>query len=67
MSVRRRFPAGVTVAYLKLVVEQQHGVAVAQQVLKLGDKTLIDPFSLCDYPAMQAGAQATVSVQLTGH
>ena len=59
-----RFPAGVTVAYVKMQVEQQHGLS--NTVLKLGSKVLIDPFSLCDYPEMQPGATVTVTVEQRG-
>jgi len=60
-QAEHRLPAGVTVAYLKLVIEQQHGIPSSTQCLKLAGKPMLDPFSLCDYPALKAG-QAPVSI-----
>jgi hypothetical protein len=58
-------PAGATVAYLKLLIQQQHGFPIGQQVLTLSEKTLLlDPFSLCDLPGLQPGCKATVRVQV---
>lgn len=56
-------PAGVTVAYLKLLIEQQHGVPQSEQDLKVAGRAMMDPFSLCDIPGLQPGCTATVEVK----
>ncbi|KAK3239101.1 hypothetical protein CYMTET_50939 [Cymbomonas tetramitiformis] len=55
------FKSGHTIAYLKVVVEQEYGHPVATQALTLNDKMLIDPMSLLDYPAIN-GAVVVVKV-----
>mmetsp|Transcript_352 Transcript_352/g.877 ORF Transcript_352/g.877 Transcript_352/m.877 type:complete len:102 (+) Transcript_352:194-499(+) len=57
-----RFPAGATIAFVKMIIEQNHSVESAKQVLKLGEKTLIDPLSLRDY--FPSGSEAKIDVQL---
>lgn len=37
------FKLGVTVAYVKLQVQQLYGVPMEKQLLQTGGKTLIDP------------------------
>lgn len=54
---------GVTVAYVKLQVQELYGLAMAKQTLQLNGKTLIDPFSLADCPGITpAGATVVVTV-----
>ncbi|KAF5840116.1 hypothetical protein DUNSADRAFT_17717 [Dunaliella salina] len=57
-----RFPAGATIAFVKMIIEQNHNIEIAKQVLKLGEKTLIDPLSLRDY--FPSGCEAKIDVQL---
>ncbi|KAL6762286.1 hypothetical protein V8C86DRAFT_2519435 [Haematococcus lacustris] len=59
-----RVPSGATVAYLKLLIEQQHGIPVTKCVLRLAGKAMLDPFSLCDCcPTLIAGAEAKIDVE----
>ena len=55
------FAAGVTVAYVKMIVEQNHDLPANKIVLKLGGRTLIDPLSLCDC-GIQPGGKVEVDV-----
>lgn len=59
------FKVGVTVAYVKLLVEQSYGIPMAKCVLKIAGKPLLDPLSLSDCPAIKPGGQVEVEVSST--
>ena len=57
------FAAGVTVAYVKMVIEQTYELPANRTIIKLGARTLIDPLSLCDC-GVQPGGKVEVDVLL---
>ncbi|GAX81663.1 hypothetical protein CEUSTIGMA_g9091.t1 [Chlamydomonas eustigma] len=61
-AYEHRFKIGVTVAYVKLVIEKEHGLAMDKTLLKLNGKLLLDPFSLCDCQGVAAGLKIDVEV-----
>lgn len=54
------FAAGVTVAYVKMTLEQ-YALDISHVVLKLNGRALIDPLSLCDC-GIQPGGEVDVEV-----
>jgi hypothetical protein len=59
---RHSFKMGATVAYVKLVVEQEYGLPMATVVLKANGKALMDPLSLSDCPGFAPGQVVNVEV-----
>eukprot|EP00955_Chlamydomonas_euryale_P046836 353517-Chlamydomonas_euryale.AAC.2 len=53
---------GVTVAYVKLALQQQYGLPMATTQLKLNGRPLLDPLSLSDCPGISAGQEVSVEV-----
>jgi hypothetical protein len=56
------FKLGATVAYVKLVIEQEYGLTMDKTLLKLNGKPLLDPLSLCDCQGVSAGLSVNVEV-----
>uniref|UniRef100_A0A7R9YTT3 Ubiquitin-like domain-containing protein n=1 Tax=Chlamydomonas euryale TaxID=1486919 RepID=A0A7R9YTT3_9CHLO len=56
------FKVGVTVAYVKLALQQQYGLPMATTQLKLNGRPLLDPLSLSDCPGISAGQEVSVEV-----
>lgn len=56
------FKAGLTVAYLKLHLQQQYGYAITSITLQMNGRTLLDPLSLSDCPSFQASAANVIDV-----
>lgn len=50
------------VAFLKLLVEKESGIAFDKQRLSCQGKVLIDPLSLVDCPGIKPGATSEVQV-----
>merc|ERR1712146_155021 len=50
-----------TVEYLKLLLQEKHGLAFGTVNLKKGDKTMIDPLSLADF-SIEAGSTVDIDV-----
>jgi hypothetical protein len=46
---------GVTVGYVKALIAKEIEMSPSALTLKMGDRTLIDPFSLCDIPGVVRG------------
>ena len=65
VEAQHDFKLGHTVAYVKLEIEQKHGLPMAQLQLKMGGKVLIDPFSLADIAAITPGGVNLVDVTLS--
>ncbi|EFJ48224.1 molecular chaperone [Volvox carteri f. nagariensis] len=59
-----KFKTGVTVAYVKAFVAEQHHVEFAKMKLLLGGRMLIDPLSLSDCPGIVPGQEITVEVSV---
>lgn len=59
------FVLGVTVAFVKLIIEKEYEHPVSKLVLKANGKVLIDPLSLSDCPGFQAGVTVAVEVTLS--
>ncbi len=65
-TAKASFKAGVTVAFVKLKLEQDHGLKMASTTLKIGGKVLIDPLSLSDCPGIVSGREVDVAVEVKG-
>ena len=65
--VAKEFKLGQTVEVLKAFLDAEHGLAMAEHELSLGDEgtTMIDPLSLSDYQ-IQPGAKVAVNVAVAG-
>lgn len=59
------YTLGVTVAYVKLDIEQKYGYAMANVQLKMSGKVLIDPFSLADCPGISSSGVNLIEVCYT--
>eukprot|EP01063_Lacrimia_lanifica_P019770 TRINITY_DN27196_c0_g1_i1.p1 TRINITY_DN27196_c0_g1~~TRINITY_DN27196_c0_g1_i1.p1 ORF type:complete len:131 (+),score=62.34 TRINITY_DN27196_c0_g1_i1:65-457(+) len=58
------FPHGQTVQFVKIWLEENHGVDYERQTLKLDGQVLIDPLSLNDIPGFKTGGvENTVLVE----
>mmetsp|Transcript_28701 Transcript_28701/g.52735 ORF Transcript_28701/g.52735 Transcript_28701/m.52735 type:complete len:104 (-) Transcript_28701:205-516(-) len=60
-SFRASFKVGVTVAYVKLVVEKNTEIPCSKQILKINGKALIDPLSIIDC-GVQPGSITDVTI-----
>ena len=59
---KHEFKVGMTVQYVKAFIEQTYGLKMAQIVLKVAGKTLIDPLSLSDCPGIAGQQEVLVAV-----
>eukprot|EP01059_Diplonema_ambulator_P003169 TRINITY_DN12819_c0_g1_i1.p1 TRINITY_DN12819_c0_g1~~TRINITY_DN12819_c0_g1_i1.p1 ORF type:complete len:126 (+),score=32.48 TRINITY_DN12819_c0_g1_i1:40-417(+) len=57
------FPHGQTVQFLKVWLDDNHGIAYAEHNLYLNGTLLIDPLSLNDIKAFKTGVENTVEVK----
>lgn len=56
------YKLGVTIAYVKLDIEQKYGYSLAGLQLRMNGKVLIDPFSLADCPGITVGGVNVIEV-----
>ncbi|GLC46239.1 hypothetical protein PLESTB_001538700 [Pleodorina starrii] len=59
-----KFKTGVTVAYVKALVAEQHQLEFSKMKLLLGGRLLIDPLSLSDCPGIVPGQEVAVEVSV---
>eukprot|EP00656_Telonema_subtile_P020772 TRINITY_DN2184_c0_g1_i1.p1 TRINITY_DN2184_c0_g1~~TRINITY_DN2184_c0_g1_i1.p1 ORF type:complete len:143 (-),score=50.64 TRINITY_DN2184_c0_g1_i1:141-569(-) len=64
LEAEEEFKQGQEVGHMKMKVAEAKGVEYHQVVLTLDGAQMIDPLSLCDYPAIKASNLATVDVQI---
>ena len=55
---------GQSIGYVKAVIHNEYGFAVASTTLELNGTVLIDPMSICDYPQINAADGATFTVKV---
>ncbi|KAG2438834.1 hypothetical protein HXX76_005374 [Chlamydomonas incerta] len=58
------FKVGVTVAYVKAFLAEQHQLEFAKLKLLTGGRLMIDPLSLGDCPGVAPGKEVEVEVSL---
>lgn len=63
-TVPCKFKVGVTVAYVKLHLQEAHGLDMSKVVLQMNGKRLLDPLSLLDCPGIAPGKTVEVQVSL---
>jgi hypothetical protein len=57
-SLRVQFRPDLTVGYVKVEIAKKHQIPFDCQELELDGKTMADPFSLSDYPALRSSRAA---------
>jgi hypothetical protein len=62
-SVEENFMMGQTVEYLKSFLQIECGVDMDSCQLFLGDKTMINPLSLCDFEEIAGGGDVDIRVE----
>lgn len=62
--IPRSFKVGVTVAYVKAFLAEQHELEFAKLKLLMAGRLMIDPLSLSDCPGVAPGKEVEVEVNL---
>jgi hypothetical protein len=59
----QEFKLGNTIEVLKSFVEMDYGIPMMEQTMYMGDKLLMDPMSLLDYPEAKSSDELFVRVE----